>query len=351
MNGVSSHITGTNEIKEVLMKKIVIICALFICTAFAGNTVYIIPFPGFEKNDALFNLSERDECLKAFYCLRQALQEKGFNVKITTLSAPVDDVAFILAFDVPPYPNALENIARYNPEQTILFLWEPPTVKSYNYSKKYHEPFGKVYTLLDALVDNQRYFKFFYPQPRMHMLENPPAFASKKLCTLIACNKQSSYPLELYSERLKVIAFFEEKNADDFDFYGFGWQQEQYKNFKGDVPCKLNCLQNYRFSICYENMRDVPGYVTEKIFDSFFAGCVPVYWGANNIAHYIPKSCFIDRRDFGSMQELYDYLRAMNEEEYNRYLRNIRGFLQSSYAEVFSIEHFIKTVFEAMNIL
>jgi hypothetical protein len=57
-------------------------------------------------------------------------------------------------------------------------------------------------------------------------------------------------------------------------------------------------LEKYKFSICYENARDTPGYITEKIFDCFFAGCVPIYWGANNITDHIPKECFIDKRDF-----------------------------------------------------
>ena len=45
-------------------------------------------------------------------------------------------------------------------------------------------------------------------------------------------------------------------------------------------------------------MRDVLGYITEKIFDSFAAWCVPVYWGASNVTDYIPEGCFIDRRKF-----------------------------------------------------
>ena len=45
-------------------------------------------------------------------------------------------------------------------------------------------------------------------------------------------------------------------------------------------------------------MSDTPGYMTEKIWDSFKAKTVPVYWGASNIEEYVPKNCFIDYRDF-----------------------------------------------------
>lgn len=43
--------------------------------------------------------------------------------------------------------------------------------------------------------------------------------------------------------------------------------------------CKIEYLSNFRFNICPENM-DAKDYVTEKIWDSFEAGCIPIYSGA-----------------------------------------------------------------------
>lgn len=44
------------------------------------------------------------------------------------------------------------------------------------------------------------------------------------------------------------------------------------------VPEKLSIFQRYRFVLCFEN--DLyPGYVTEKPFDAWTAGSVPLYWG------------------------------------------------------------------------
>ena len=69
------------------------------------------------------------------------------------------------------------------------------------------------------------------------------------------------------------------------------------------IDRKIDVLKKYRFCICYENIKDVSGYVTEKIFDAFWAGCIPVYLGADNISDHVPKNCFISRRDFGSDEE------------------------------------------------
>lgn len=44
---------------------------------------------------------------------------------------------------------------------------------------------------------------------------------------------------------------------------------------------KLTYLSQFKFNLCPENSNN-QGYVTEKIFDSIAAGCIPIYWGSNN---------------------------------------------------------------------
>ena len=114
--------------------------------------------------------------------------------------------------------------------------------------------------------------------------------------------------------------------------------------FIGPVKTKREVLKNYKFYICYENTRDINGYITEKIFDCFVTGCVPVYWGSQNVTQYIPPECFIDRRRFSTNEELYQFLKSINETEYNQYLEAIKHFLQSDAAFLFSWEFFIDTV-------
>ena len=85
----------------------------------------------------------------------------------------------------------------------------------------------------------------------------------------------------------------------------------------------------YRFSVCYENVRDEPGYVTEKIFDSLRCGCVPIYWGASNIYDYVDAGAFIDRRRFKNDLELDSYLSNITEREYEDFQNAIRAYLLS----------------------
>jgi alpha(1,3/1,4) fucosyltransferase len=239
--------------------------------------------------------------------------------------------------------------------QLVLFMWEPRMHARKMYNKALHDCFSRVYTWDDDLVDRRHYFKFFYPV-LSPMLEKIPAFEEKKLCTLVSgCHLlgkdfAKKYPSELYSERRKAVLFFEAKQENGFDLYGRGWDKAINPSYKGPISDKIDVIKNYRFSICYENCREVKGYITEKIFDCFAAGNVPIYWGASNITDYIPKDCFIDRRDFASMEELYLFMKNRKKAQYEGYISRIRHFLTTDQAGLFSKEAYEQTLFEALTI-
>lgn len=51
--------------------------------------------------------------------------------------------------------------------------------------------------------------------------------------------------------------------------------------FGKPIPDKQEILQRYRFNLCFEN--DLyPNYLTEKVFDSYEAECIPIWWGLDD---------------------------------------------------------------------
>ena len=202
--------------------------------------------------------------------------------------------------------------------------------------------FGKVFTWDDDLVDNKKFFKVYYPDMRPR-IETIVPFEEKKFCCMFATRNSSKHPRQIYSEREKMIRFFEDKPGE-FDLFGNYWEKRKYKNWKGRIEDKLSALKHYKFNICYENMRDVRGYVTEKIFDCFATGVVPIYWGASNITDYISKETFIDRREFQNEQQLYDFLKSVTQEEYAKYLEAAEIYLRSEGAQRFTLKHFVETL-------
>ena len=176
------------------------------------------------------------------------------------------------------------DLSRLPKEKLILFMWEPKTVLENMYKPNVLSCFSKIYTWDDSLVDNKTFFKFYYPV-LIPMLNELPFFEERKLCTLISSHLKSSVENELYSEREKVICYFEDMHEEGFEFYGRRWDSSKFKSYRGTLPPeeKLKTMSGYRFAICYENTRGTAGYLTEKIFDCFASGTIPIYWGASNI--------------------------------------------------------------------
>ncbi len=305
-----------------------------------------------------------------FVLLCEKLKVMGH--KVATLD--IDDVKkfdVIVFVDFPGIHNPYFKKAVAGGKNLYVILFESPIVKPDNYILENHKYFKKIFTWSDELVDNKKYFKIQYS----HQIPNEFNFnleRKQKLCTIISSNKFIAHPKELYTERIKAIHWFENNHPEDFDLYGQGWDRHHfdgellgfklarlnrltlltkllkpyYPSWQGRVASKRETYEKYQFSICYESTKNIIGYITEKIFDCFLAGCVPIYLGAQNITDHIPKATFIDKRNFDTYEKLYAYLKHMPPEEYLDYLENIKNFLKSSKSHPFSAEYFVNTIIE-----
>jgi alpha(1,3/1,4) fucosyltransferase len=199
------------------------------------------------------------------------------------------------------------------------------------------------------------------------------AGTDRKFLTMINANKLPRiYWQELYTERMRAVEFF--SRTGEIDLYGKGWDgpsmrvgktwvpwtvkrpwldlQRRWQQmrpppllvaarsvYKGAAASKADVLGSYTFALCFENCI-LKGWITEKIFDCLFAGTVPVYWGAPEIAEVVPADCFIDMRQFTGYDDLRKFLRSLSGEAIARYRRCGREFLQSASYRPFSMEAF-----------
>jgi hypothetical protein len=253
-------------------------------------------------------------------------------------------------------------------ENLYLFIFENEIIKPDNWKLENYRYFKKVFTWRDDIIDNKKIFKFFLPNKIPDVVTFEISKKTKFSC-MIAGNKKNNQPGELYSERIRAINWFETNRPAFFDLYGKGWDLKlprflfpirpllqpfyraffpHYTSYHGEITSKRGVLEQYKFSICYENVRDIPGYITEKIFDCFFAGCIPVYLGASNITDYVPQKTFIDKRKFSGYQELFDYMISLPEEDYLEYLHAIEEFIRSEKMVPFGAEYFADLIINEM---
>ena len=235
-------------------------------------------------NNNIFDLSNitlnRDNCLYHYYLLREGLIKNNIDLQTSDLNLP-EKSEFIIYTDMPDVLPGVNEM-----EKSYLIINESQLVKPQNWKLNYHKYFKKIFTWNDKYIDGGKYIK----------LNTFPVFCSgmnfstakkEKLCTIIAGNKSSKADKELYSERVRAIRWFEKNHPEDFDLYGVGWDEYHfsgkvlkhlnrfiflkkmfvidYPSYKGKVTEKKTVLSKYKFSICYENAADIPGYITEKI--------------------------------------------------------------------------------------
>lgn len=328
----------------------------------------------FFLNNKQFDLSDKanmNDCLYGSYLLKKRFMENGINLSTQDINPP-EESKFIIYSEMPKVKDIILDGNNY------LLLLECEVIRPDNWDIKNHKYFKKIFTWNDDFIDDKKYFKINSPLGRPPLYLDFDMNKKGKFCVMIASHKFSNHPLELYSERLKTIRWFEKHHPNDFDLYGMGWDEFRFKgrlsrynyminrfkaypiahvllrglnffvkypSYRGIIDNKRETLQRYKFAICYENARDIPGYITpDKIFECFFAGCVPVYWGASNITQYIPSDTFIDRKKFKNHEELYNYLKNMSEEEYQCYLNAIKKFVKSDKIYPFSAEFYAETI-------
>jgi alpha(1,3/1,4) fucosyltransferase len=165
---------------------------------------------------------------------------------------------------------------------------------------------------------------------------------------------------ELYSVRRKFLRHAEKACPDFLDLFGAGWNGEQiswcplYRNrpyscWRGRSSCNKDelCAQ-YRFVLAFENFRGNRGYLSEKIFDAFCAGTVPVYLGEERIAEFVPPSSFVDARSFASHRALLLYLKSCPGPEWQAMREAGQNFLKSEAMRQFGDEAFAEQMLEVL---
>ena len=100
---------------------------------------------------------------------------------------------------------------------------------------------------------------------------------------------------------------------------------------------KMEFLNNYKFNLCFENS-SYAGYATEKLYEAYMYGTVPIYWGSTTIDCDFNTKAFLNWHDYqdddaffkaivevDQSPELYEQMYMENlfhswKEPYNKYL-------------------------------
>ena len=320
-------------------------------------------------NDFIFQKVDENNLLFPFYMLKTALLDANVSIHTSDL-LPIKDAHLVIYNEVPKklFLKKRDLPLDKDINKSILMLLECQVIRPDNYDLKLHKFFNKILTWDDSLVasDSSKYIKSNFVQS-LYSADIKSFDERTNFCVCISGNKKVSDPNELYSERKKVIKWFEKYEIQSFGLYGRGWghfkvsSSSSYsflnrifsyfppvknlrKSWRGGVENKQEVLSIAKFNLCFENAYGYEGYITEKIFDTFKAGAVPIYWGASNISHHIPSNCYIDFRDFKNIDECFQYMKSISSDEFANYQRSIKEFMSSDLSKPFAIDAFINNI-------
>lgn len=304
------------------------------------------------QSNRLFDISSaRDGCLERFVMLRKALETHALQCDTVDACDTLIDV--LIPLDIISSLKLVLRVVKLNPTVKILYNpCEEPTISCLHESDILGAiPFDRVLYWNDDFVQQYKHaIQCNIGQPMIDCEKIPThPFQEKKFMVAITSSKLIKHKNSIYQERFNAFDFFSSK-LEGMDLYGVGWDTASYSfvqtSYRGICDTKKDVLQHYKFSICFENSKGYSGDITEKIFDCFAAGTVPIYYGAPNVQDYIPKACFIDFRGFADYEELYQFLIALTEADYQTYLDAVKGFIKTPAYYEFTSKRYAEVVLE-----
>lgn len=285
---------------------------------------------------------------KVFYdlCIKSSWEIGTFDV------LPIVNADKVLIFGGLYFPEKiLEALKIVGPSNMIGVFLEPPGIQPLFYNKNFQSCFNKILIVSSMGVDNKQVYYTYFPIAKYNT--DWVNFINRKKLVNISSGKIQEFPGSLYHERIRAINYFQNNYKNQFELWGNGWNNKIIDlaniNYKGICTSKQEILRNFQFSICFENSDNVPGYVTEKMFDSLQAGCIPIYLGSQDIKEQVPENCFVDWRKYKSYDELSDELESFDEVKFKIYLENINTYLKSHNFVSRLPDQFASSLFNAVN--
>lgn len=205
-------------------------------------------------------------------------------------------------------------IAAVESKVKVAILTEPRKLQPQMY-----ESMESCMDVVDLVLTHDRVFLNKYPAKSRFFICSCPIISyeetrlhpKSKLCSMILSSKT-----QLDGHQLRHDIYNQLKDDPQFSFIDyFGDGAGKYVVEKSDT------VRDYMFSITIENNKK-DFYFTEKIFDCFAVGAIPIFWGCPSIGGFFDKGGI---RSFNSIEHLKMILSRISEEEYQKSFKSVEN--------------------------
>jgi len=275
--------------------------------------------------------------------LRQFLEKQGRNI-----IADANEADIYIALDHNEKEEKLLTERRILKKFSILYRSEPLCVLPIAYKPETIALYSAIFSFgKSEILNDGMHWPQYFPdgeESRWGIQDRLPR------AVLINANKLSLSTSELYSLRRESI-----KRIAEIDLFGENWNStfkdrvkilavEVMKDPKANLVTalgrsrhwfsnwpetpspadKLQIMQSYKFALVIENESS---YMSEKLFDAFFAGCIPIYVGPNVANYKIPEGLVIQCQP--TVTSLIDGIEIAKRTNYENYQQELENWLKS----------------------
>lgn len=137
------------------------------------------------------------------------------------------------------------------------------------------------------------------------------------------------------------------KDLSDTTVFGVNWHQAKLgsgvkvghsKHRSNDSNSSVDHYVGFCFALIIENC-DAAGYVSEKLMDSFSAGCIALYYGNNNDLTDIPTNMYIDISQFADSAAVQKHIDKLTDSDIEALRNNIYKQREQVLAKVSTQAH------------
>jgi len=317
----------------------------------------LITYPFFKIDDnSIDEVSGTDKRNLWCFLFKEKIESIGYQVICSS------DPQFIKTLDV-RCEISLNSAARYTLAPRVALFMETPAIEPRNNvinASKFDRVISFDPNILELGNAVQSNLPCWSPTIFNAHASNQSGYAMIAANKFLNSNKHSK---DLYSERRRVISWFEKNNRGDFSLYGKNWNKPaalfgskkltnalsklgftgQLMNYQGEAESKYQILRECTFNFCYENC-DYPGYISEKIFDAFVTRCIPIYWPSKQAKVVLDKASYIDASTFTSIRELISFCDSLGTSAKRDIMEAGQQFLNSS-GHKFTHENYAEIMF------
>ncbi len=230
---------------------------------------------------------------------------------------PNQNVRRLVCIDYSPKAGREIRLLGLRTEDCTLVRMEPSVVLPANFSRNVRDQFGKVITV--GGTSSSRFHRVNWPLlwPDSMDVQAITHIERQDRIVLVNGNKISFVRGELYTLRRKAIL-----DLANLDLFGTDWSSSilarivtairsfaytvlslkvptlasvtlwfrRYPNYMGHIQDKIGTMSKYKYALVIENSAE---YMSEKLMEALFAGCIPIYVGPDPTNFGIPRDLVV----------------------------------------------------------